>query len=59
MLNKSTGADFYILMHKHNAKRDTWYHLMTQGAADNFAKKFPKIQDYCRQFIKAYESMYT
>ena len=59
MLHKSIGADVYILMHKPNEKRDTWYHLTTEGTADEFAKKFPKIPEYWRKFVKAYESAYT
>ena len=58
MLHKSVGADFYILMHKNNEKRDTWYHLTTEGAAEEFEKKFPKIPEYWRKFVKAYESAY-
>ena len=59
MLHKSVGADFYILMHKRNEKRDTWYHLTTDGAAEEFSKKFPKIPEYWRIFVKAYESVYA
>ena len=59
MLNKSIGADFYILMHKRNAQHDTWYHLTMEGAADQFSKKFPKIEEYWKTFLKAYESVCT
>ena len=58
MLHKSNGADFYVLMHKHNEKHDIWYHLTTEGVAEEFGRKFPKIPEYWRQFIKAYESVY-
>ncbi|XP_065902669.1 uncharacterized protein [Dysidea avara] len=54
MMNKSCGADFFILMHKKNDKRDTWYHLTSKGAGKAFAKKFKTIRYYWRRFVKAY-----
>jgi len=45
MLNKSIGTDFYILMHKRNVQRDTWYHLTTEWTADHFQKNFPRYKN--------------
>ena len=42
MLHKSVGADFYILMHKNNEKRNIWYHLTTEGTAEEFSKSFQR-----------------
>ena len=56
-MNKSCGADFFILMHKKNDKRDTWYHLTSKGAGKAFAKKFKTIRYYWRRFVKAYLRM--
>ena len=58
MLHKSSGCNCYILMHKHNEQRDTWYHVTTPGASELFSQKFPNIKDYLRKFIKAYEGVY-
>ena len=59
MLHKSCGADFFILLHKKNEKRDTWYRMASDGAGKAFQEKFPKIRKYWRRFIKAYMREYT
>jgi len=56
MLNESCGAmaNFYILLHKKNEKRDTWYYMSSEGAAKEFGKKFKIVRKYWRHFLFTY-----
>ena len=35
--------------------RHTWYHVATEGAGDEFLKRFKEIEEYWKCFITAYE----
>ena len=54
-MHKSSGADIIVLMHKRNNMRHTWYHVATEGAGDQFLKRFKEIEEYWKRFITAYE----
>lgn len=58
MLHRSSGCDCYVLMHKSNEQRDTWYSVTTPGASELFSQKFPNIKQYWKKFIKTYEGVY-